>query len=124
MASKDQHLQQKVKHTLEAIPSPRYAPLRVPLRRRLQTLAVLLWCSMMSICMFIFFFLCSIPFLLWFPIILYLTWILVWDKAPENGGRPIRWLRNAAWWKLFAGYFPAHIIKVKPTAIVPRVGCT
>jgi 2-acylglycerol O-acyltransferase 2 len=71
--------------------------------------------------MFIFFFLCSIPFLLWFPIILYLTWILVWDKAPENGGRPIRWLRNAAWWKLFAGYFPAHIIKVKPLSL-PRVG--
>ncbi|KAH8551968.1 diacylglycerol acyltransferase type 2A [Umbelopsis sp. PMI_123] len=111
MATKDQNLQQKAKRSLETIPAPRYAPLRVPLKRRLQTLAVLLWCSMMPICMFIFFFLCSIPILLWFPIIMYLTWILVWDKAPENGGRSIRWLRNAFWWKLFADYFPAHIVK-------------
>jgi 2-acylglycerol O-acyltransferase 2 len=112
MAHSDQHLQEKVKHSLASIPAPRYAPLHVPWRRRLQTLAVLLWCSMMPICMFIFFFICSIPILFWFPIIIYLTWILVWDKAPENGGRPIAWVRNLTVWKLFASYFPAKIIKV------------
>ncbi|CAO3686122.1 unnamed protein product [Umbelopsis vinacea] len=111
MAHSDQHLQEKVKHSLASIPAPRYAPLHVPWRRRLQTLAVLLWCSMMPICMFIFFFICSIPILFWFPIIIYLTWILVWDKAPENGGRPIAWVRNLTVWKLFASYFPAKIIK-------------
>ncbi|CAM0141849.1 diacylglycerol O-acyltransferase 1 [Umbelopsis sp. WA50703] len=110
MARSDQ--QPSHKHEKQPlIPQPTYAPLNVPLKRRLQTLAVLIWCSMMSICIFLFFFVCSIPVLFWLPIIIYLTWILIWDKAPENGGRSISWIRNLKAWKLFADYFPAKLIK-------------
>jgi hypothetical protein len=112
MARSDQ--QPSHKHEKQPlIPQPTYAPLNVPLKRRLQTLAVLIWCSMMSICIFLFFFVCSIPVLFWLPIIIYLTWILIWDKAPENGGRSISWIRNLKAWKLFADYFPAKLIKVR-----------
>jgi 2-acylglycerol O-acyltransferase 2 len=87
----------------------RWAPLNVPLKRRLQTLAVL--CHNLSIAMFLstFLFLAAIP-LLW-PIILpYLIYVL-FSNAGTSG--TLRWrsnyLRSMKVWSLFASYFPARL---------------
>ncbi|KAF9932017.1 diacylglycerol O-acyltransferase 1 [Linnemannia zychae] len=89
---------------------PRFAPLRMPFKRRLQTLGVLTWISAIVICLAVFFFLCTYKYL-WPAIIGYLTWILMFDKAPERGGRRVQWLRNRRLWRHFAEYYPMTLIK-------------
>ncbi|KAJ4344675.1 diacylglycerol O-acyltransferase 1 [Didymosphaeria variabile] len=87
----------------------RFAPLNVPLQRRLQTLAVLLHTLSIAGLVSIFFFLCAIP-ILW-PILLpYLIYVL-FSKAGESGElsfRSDRWRKNKIW-SLFASYFPARL---------------
>jgi 2-acylglycerol O-acyltransferase 2 len=43
---------------------------------------------------------------------MYTIW-LYFDKAPENGGRRITFVRKLRLWKYFSGYFPVSLIKVK-----------
>ncbi|KAF2441069.1 diacylglycerol O-acyltransferase 2A [Karstenula rhodostoma CBS 690.94] len=87
----------------------RFAPLHVPLQRRLQTVAVLLHTLSIAGLVGIFFFLCAIP-ILW-PILLpYLLYVL-FSKAGESGElsfRSERWRRSKLW-SLFASYFPARL---------------
>ncbi|KAG0034040.1 diacylglycerol O-acyltransferase 1 [Podila clonocystis] len=89
---------------------PIFAPLRLPIKRRLQTGAVLLWVSAIAICTMTFFYLCTFKYL-WPLVIMYLLWILMFDQAPEKGGRRVQWLRNWRTWTNFAGYFPMQLIK-------------
>ncbi|KAA1113136.1 diacylglycerol O-acyltransferase 1 [Puccinia graminis f. sp. tritici] len=89
---------------------PIWAPIRVPPYRRIQTAAVLLWTSQLSLCISLFFFLMSYP-ITW-PILLpYVIWILVIDPAPEKGGRLNQSVRTWKFWNLFASYFPISLIK-------------
>ena len=90
----------------------RWAPLSIPLPRRLQTLAV--WCHTYSLfySAAIFFFCCANP-LLWvflFPYVCYLLWN---NNAPQNGKLSWRSERFRSWfaWRLFADYFPAELHK-------------
>lgn len=87
----------------------RFAPLNVPLQRRLQTLAVLTHTLSIAGLVALFFFLCAIP-ILW-PILLpYLIYVL-FSKAGESGElsfRSERWRRSKLW-SLFASYFPARL---------------
>ncbi|PNS17674.1 Diacylglycerol O-acyltransferase 2B [Sphaceloma murrayae] len=87
----------------------RFAPLNVPLQRRLQTLMVL--AHTLSIASFVglFFFLCAIP-LLWPIIVPYLLY-LSFSKAAESGELTYRSerLRRSPIWSLFASYFPARL---------------
>ncbi|KAF2474966.1 diacylglycerol O-acyltransferas-like protein 2B [Lindgomyces ingoldianus] len=87
----------------------RFAPLNVPLQRRLQTLAVLMHTLSIAGTLTIFFFLCSIP-LLW-PILLpYLIYVL-FSNAGTSGELSFRSERCRRWsgWSLFASYFPARL---------------
>ncbi|CAI6341880.1 unnamed protein product [Periconia digitata] len=87
----------------------RFAPLNVPLQRRLQTLAVLMHTLSIVGLMGIFFLLCAIP-LLW-PILLPYTLFVLFSNAGSSGElsyRSKRW-RNAKVWSLFASYFPARL---------------
>ena len=52
----------------------------------------------------------SIPSL-WPVVIPYLIWIIAIDTAPENGGRPTKWMRKNWIWTAYAGYFPITLIK-------------
>ncbi|XP_051919872.1 2-acylglycerol O-acyltransferase 2-B isoform X2 [Hippocampus zosterae] len=91
----------------------RFAPLNVPLRRRLQTAAVLQW---------IFSFLglaqcCLAAFILlsfstwWMAALLYAGWLwLDWD-TPNRGGRRCQWLRRWGVWEHFRDYFPIKLVK-------------
>ncbi|KAF2648997.1 diacylglycerol O-acyltransferas-like protein 2B [Lophiostoma macrostomum CBS 122681] len=87
----------------------RWAPLNIPVQRRLQTLAVLMHTLSIAGGLTIFFFLCSIP-LLW-PILLpYLIYVL-FSNAGVSGElywRSEYW-RNSKIWSLFASYFPARL---------------
>jgi 2-acylglycerol O-acyltransferase 2 len=87
----------------------RFAPLNVPLQRRLQTLMVLF--HTLSIALFVstFFFLCAIP-LFWPLLIPYMIYCLS-SKASTSGTLSHRseFLRSLPVWSLFASYFPARL---------------
>ncbi|KAG0004597.1 diacylglycerol O-acyltransferase 1 [Entomortierella chlamydospora] len=89
---------------------PIFAPLLLPIERRLQTGAVLFWVSALGVTTVLFFYLCTLKYL-WPLIIIYLLWVLMYDTAPERGGRRSNWWRNLAVWGYFAQYFPMTLIK-------------
>ncbi|CAM1507350.1 Fc.00g069910.m01.CDS01 [Cosmosporella sp. VM-42] len=89
----------------------RFAPVRVPMTRRLQTAAVLFHC--MSIVLFIscFWLICANP-LTW-PILVPYLIHLTMSTAATSGKLNYRseYMRSLPLWKLFAGYFPARLHK-------------
>ncbi|KAH9860616.1 hypothetical protein J1614_011947 [Plenodomus biglobosus] len=87
----------------------RFAPMNVPLQRRLQTLAVLMHTLSIVGGLAIFFFLCSIP-LLW-PIMLPYCVYVLFSTAHTSGELSLRSerLRRLKVWSLFASYFPARL---------------
>ncbi|KAL8768470.1 MAG: hypothetical protein Q9203_005653 [Teloschistes exilis] len=86
-----------------------FAPLSVPLQRRLQTLMVL--AHTLSIALFLgtFFFLCTIP--LFWPLLLPYTIYVLLSPAPHSGKLFHRstFLRSLPIWSLFSSYFPARL---------------
>ncbi|CAO3593919.1 unnamed protein product [Absidia cylindrospora] len=95
--------------TEQHTPFIRMAPLHVPLERRLQTLATLVYGIEPSLVIGFFIFLWTLPFL-WPLLIAYTVWM--WkDQAPERGGRRLDWVRRLKFWDYFAAYFPVNIIK-------------
>ncbi|GME62758.1 Diacylglycerol acyltransferase [Neofusicoccum parvum] len=89
--------------------SIRWAPLNVPLQRRLQTGMVLLHTLSIVGMLTIFFFLCSIPFL--WPILFPYTIYVLFSNAGQSGTLAHRkeWLRRLPVWSLYASYFPARL---------------
>ncbi|KAF1920179.1 diacylglycerol acyltransferase-domain-containing protein [Ampelomyces quisqualis] len=87
----------------------RWAPMNVPLQRRLQTAAVLMHTLSIAGGLAIFFFLCSIP-LLW-PVLLPYTVYVLFSNAGTSGELSFRSerLRRLPIWSLFASYFPARL---------------
>ncbi|KAF2156860.1 DAGAT-domain-containing protein [Myriangium duriaei CBS 260.36] len=87
----------------------RWAPLNVPLQRRLQTAMVLLHTLSIVLFVSLFFLLCSIP-ILWPIIVPYLLYILS-SNAASSGELSYRsnFLRSLRVWSLFASYFPARL---------------
>ncbi|KAF1953929.1 DAGAT-domain-containing protein [Byssothecium circinans] len=87
----------------------RFAPLNVPLQRRLQTLSVLMHTMSIAGTVSIFFFLCAIP-ILW-PILLPYTLFVLFSNAGTSGELSYRneWCRSSRVWSLFASYFPARL---------------
>lgn len=89
----------------------RFAPVQVPLVRRMQTAAVLFHC--MSIILFVsaFWFTCANPFA--WPILIPYLIHLSTSTAATNGKLAFRseYLRSLPLWTLFAGYFPAKLHK-------------
>jgi 2-acylglycerol O-acyltransferase 2 len=92
-------------------PIVRLAPLNVPFIRRRQTAVVMLWLFSLPLTLFFFFITCTIVFFLpW--IIAYLLFVL-FDIAPENGGRRFEFARRNSFWKWYSEYFPIKLIKVR-----------
>jgi hypothetical protein len=86
-----------------------WAPLNVPLQRRLQTLAVLMHTLSIAGTVAIFFFLCTIP-LLWPILFPYVVYVLL-SNAGQSGELSHRSdrIRKLPVWSLFASYFPARL---------------
>jgi 2-acylglycerol O-acyltransferase 2 len=87
----------------------RFAPLNVPLQRRLQTFAMLFHTLCIALFVSLFFFLCAVP-LFWPLLIPYMIYCAV-SKASTNGKLSHRsdFLRGLPFWSLFASYFPARL---------------
>ncbi|CAM5073108.1 unnamed protein product [Natator depressus] len=90
-----------------------FAPLSIPLKRRLQTASVVQWVfsflglAQCCIALFIGLFFTR----LWLISVLYATWwLLDWDK-PSKGGRRIHCIRNSVIWRYMRDYFPATLVK-------------
>lgn len=95
-----------------------WAPLNVPLRRRLETLSAFAWMSL-----FLFGELWMLLYYVYLLIfgglyartfcVVYGIFIYVDRKAGVSGGRGqgSKWFRNLIWWKLFQSYFPATLHK-------------
>ncbi|XP_053097020.1 2-acylglycerol O-acyltransferase 2 isoform X1 [Pangasianodon hypophthalmus] len=90
-----------------------FAPLNVPMRRRLQTAAVLQWVfsflALAPCCIMLFFYLLFTRF--WLVSVLYATWWFVdWD-TPSHGGRKIPFMCRLPVWSYMRDYFPIQLVK-------------
>jgi 2-acylglycerol O-acyltransferase 2 len=87
----------------------RFAPLNLPLKRRLQTMMVLYHTLSIAIAVSLFFFLCAIP-IFWPLMIPYMIYCIV-SNASTSGTLSARseFLRSLRVWSLFASYFPARL---------------
>ncbi|OCL10398.1 diacylglycerol O-acyltransferase 2A [Glonium stellatum] len=89
--------------------SIRFAPLNVPVQRRLQTLVVLMHTLSIALSLASFFLLCGVP--IFWPILLpYLIYVL-FSNAGTSGQLYYRneSFRRSSIWSLFASYFPARL---------------
>ncbi|XP_034254715.1 2-acylglycerol O-acyltransferase 2-like [Thrips palmi] len=91
----------------------RWAPLNTPLKRRLQTLSVVGWFVLLvfgpvfgygAIVYMIFY------TSYWWLAIAYMVFIY-YDDACYSGYRWTNWVRNWAWWRYMAEYFPHSMVK-------------
>uniref|UniRef100_A0A8C8S8W8 Acyltransferase n=1 Tax=Pelusios castaneus TaxID=367368 RepID=A0A8C8S8W8_9SAUR len=94
----------------------RFAPLRVPLRRRLQTAAVLQWIfsflALAQVCLALF--LLTLLSDLWLVALFYAAWLYLDRETPSRGGRRIRWVRTWSVWRHFRDYFPITLVRTVP----------
>ena len=91
-----------------------FAPLSIPLERRLQTLSAL-WFSGMTF-FFPFFNVFLIYYILfytnyWWLLVLYAIWYYLDFETPKRGGRPSRIAQDLTTNKWFVDYFPIKLIK-------------
>ncbi|KAF9256519.1 diacylglycerol acyltransferase [Marasmius fiardii PR-910] len=87
-----------------------FVPVRVPRKRRLQTLAVAVWSTLIALTLVLYLLLWSIP-PLWPFLTIYFIWVRWIDQSPEKGGRTSQWFRKLSFWRYFADYYPASILK-------------
>jgi 2-acylglycerol O-acyltransferase 2 len=87
----------------------RFAPMNIPLQRRLQTLVVLFHSTCIALSISAFFFLCAIP-IFWPLLIIYMIYCMS-SNAATSGTLRYRsnLLRSSSIWSLFASYFPARL---------------
>uniref|UniRef100_A0A8C1GRX7 Acyltransferase n=2 Tax=Cyprinus carpio TaxID=7962 RepID=A0A8C1GRX7_CYPCA len=91
-----------------------FAPIDVPLVRRIQTAVVLQWVfsflALAPICIILFFFLlCYTRF--WLISVLYaIWWYIDWD-TPSLGGRKVPFLCRLRVWEYMRDYFPIKLVK-------------
>jgi len=91
-----------------------FAPINVPLERRLQTLSVLTWIMLFFVSGPL-----SVPILvymlfytrLWIFVVLYLAWVYLDRETCERGGRRIDWVRKWRMWYHYRNYFPITLVK-------------
>nr|XP_025965544.1 2-acylglycerol O-acyltransferase 1 isoform X1 [Dromaius novaehollandiae] len=90
-----------------------FAPINIPLRRRIQTVAVLQWIVsfllLAEFCCGIFVILILGNF--WFVAVLYSLWFYFDWGTPCAGGRRSQWVRSWTIWNYFREYFPMKLIK-------------
>lgn len=91
-----------------------FAPLCLPLERRLQTLCVLfyvfLFLQFVSLIGFSLFFYFLFTKYYWISII-YILWYFLDYQRPFKGGRKVAWSRQWVIWKYFRDYFPIELVK-------------
>ncbi|KAK2576045.1 hypothetical protein KPH14_007388 [Odynerus spinipes] len=94
----------------------KFAPLNVPLERRLQTLSAAAWFIVLAfgdvlgwlLTIFLFLYTGTFRYL----VLLYLVWVY-YDRDTSNcgGRRAVRWLQSCGWMRYFCAYFPLKLVK-------------
>ncbi|CAC5405625.1 Diacylglycerol O-acyltransferase 2B,2-acylglycerol O-acyltransferase 1,Acyl-CoA wax alcohol acyltransferase 1,2-acylglycerol O-acyltransferase 2,Diacylglycerol O-acyltransferase 2A,Diacylglycerol O-acyltransferase 2,Acyl-CoA wax alcohol acyltransferase 2,Diacylglycerol O-acyltransferase 2-like protein 6 [Mytilus coruscus] len=101
-------------HIIMKILGIEFAPLDVPLERRLQTFAVFQWTfSFLFLgfgCLFLFLYVLIATNYYYIPL-LYALYYYFDSGRSERGGRRINWIRRWKIWTHFANYFPLEIVK-------------
>lgn len=99
--------------SLSASTGIKFAPVNIPLKRRRQTFAVLLWSSgyILAIALNI------LAIRYWtgwkfYLYLIYLGWKFIYQTFHKDGGLPIPWFRNALFFKWFSDYFPIRLHKL------------
>ncbi|XP_015589868.1 2-acylglycerol O-acyltransferase 1 isoform X2 [Cephus cinctus] len=96
----------------------KFAPLNIPLERRLQTLAAAAWIIIpilgsitgLVVTIYLLLFTQKIRYF----VLIYLIWIYYDRDTCNRGGRGEKyttWMRNCAWWRYFCAYFPLKLVK-------------
>ncbi|CAZ86198.1 unnamed protein product [Tuber melanosporum] len=104
-----------VSSNLTRVGSIRFAPLNIPLKRRLQTTAVLWHTFAIAIFVSLFWFLLAIP-LTWPLLIPYLIYVL-YSNSHRDGSSPVirsSLFRSLPMWRLLTGYFPLNLHRSSP----------
>ncbi|KAF5299237.1 hypothetical protein FQA39_LY02410 [Lamprigera yunnana] len=102
----------------------KFAPLSIPMQRRLQTLAagsaVMLFLFGGVVGTFLLVYLIFFTYY-WPEAIIYLIWIFALDNATsDRGGRRIEWVREWKWWKYMKDYFPIRVERVPWVELDPK----
>ncbi|VEU22835.1 DEKNAAC103907 [Brettanomyces naardenensis] len=97
-------------------------PLKVPWKRRLETIVVMVHSTSLVLFTFLFFFLWCFP-VLWPFMTIYTIFFFLLDRTPANGNSPRRystWVRNLGIYQYLSSYFPITLHKtvdLKPTFV-------
>ncbi|XP_044742312.1 2-acylglycerol O-acyltransferase 1-like [Chrysoperla carnea] len=99
-----------------------FAPINIPLERRLQTIAAAFW---LFSCVGFNFLFCGIGLFMlttkyYWIIILYGFWYYYDLDCGENGGRSSKWCRNWTIWSYFRDYFPIKLVKLDECVVDPK----
>jgi len=86
----------------------KFAPLNIPLERRLQTAAVCLMVFAMPGSLLLSL-ICVFTPTVWTFFVPYIIYIF-FSTAPVKGGRPWQWWRKSAIWRRFRDYFPVDLV--------------
>ncbi|KAL4706787.1 hypothetical protein ACJJTC_018168 [Scirpophaga incertulas] len=90
-----------------------WAPMDVPIERRLQTLAATAWMCLVlfgeGICIYLAIKLLYSDY--WFLAILYMIAMLNDIDICHRGGRKFDWVRNWSLWRYYRDYFPLKLVK-------------
>ncbi|RVE50481.1 hypothetical protein evm_004906 [Chilo suppressalis] len=90
-----------------------WAPVDIPMERRLQTLAAAGWIFLVLFGEGFSIYL-AIKLLYsqyWYLGILYAAWMLNDIDICHKGGRKFDWVRNWSWWRYYCDYFPMKLVK-------------
>lgn len=90
----------------------KFAPLFIPIERRIQTLVTLCFthAGLLAMCgLFFGIFLIFTPF--YFIPLGYSIWYFYDRHTPHRGGRTVKWVREMKSWDFFRDYFPVSLVK-------------
>ena len=92
-----------------------FAPLNIPLERRMQTLVVLVYVMLFFQCLSalgVFLFAYTLAFSSYFWLsLMYAVWYYMDFERSEKGGRTVKWVRHLRVWHYFRDYFPVRLVK-------------
>ncbi|CAD0197391.1 unnamed protein product [Chrysodeixis includens] len=90
-----------------------WAPMNIPMSRRLQTLAAFFWIYLILLgeALSIYLFIQLVYSRFWWVGILYGVWMLNDIEICNRGGRASEWVRNWTWWYYLRDYFPIKLVK-------------
>jgi len=88
-----------------------FAPLNIPLTRRRQTAAVLIWLLTQPLCLILSLFLLRSSGFLFYLFLIYVAWMFFGQTFNWTGGHPQMWFKRLTFWEWFRDYFPISLLK-------------